>query len=71
MSREIKGLTIAFDKPLNEEHVDELIKSFKMIRHVGDVKPIGEEMDDYFAKTQLRHDFIMKFYDFINKELKE
>ena len=69
MSKEIKGLTVAFDCEVSEEYCNNVIRAIKVIGHVGDVIPIASNYDDYFTKTQLKHEWRMKFYDFIKKEL--
>ena len=57
------------NNPKRKEYCDKVIEAIKMISHVGDVIPLESNYDDYFAKTQLRHELRGKFFDFIKEEL--
>lgn len=69
MSTKIKGLTVAFKSDVSDEYCDKVIDAIKMIAHVGDVIPLENSYDDYFNKTQLRHELRDKFFNFMKKEL--
>ena len=71
MSKKIQGITVALEFPIHEDNIDTVINAIKMIKYVSDVKPIEMTPDDFFAKSQLKHDLIMKFYKFIDEELKQ
>jgi hypothetical protein len=66
----IKGITVAFEENITGEYAEKIIETIKMLRYVSDVKPVEETHEDYFVKSQLKHEWIMKFYDFIKNELK-
>ncbi len=69
MSRSFKGCTVAFDRDVREDDVEEIIRAIRMIKGVGGVTTTEAELDDWNARVHVRCELAGELGKVINKTL--
>lgn len=57
MGRDIKGLTVAFQKDLTDEYVDRLIQAISLFAGVYKVEKNVADVDDYINRKQIEFEY--------------
>jgi hypothetical protein len=70
MTDRVKGFTVSLEKDIRIDDVEIIMQAISMIKGVADVTPSVSNPDDHINRIMLKHKFLEKFYDFIEKELK-
>ena len=67
MSNKIKGLTVAFEKDVNEEYAEEITKAIQLFDGVGEIKASISNSDDWINRAQVKMEFREKIYTFMKE----
>jgi len=57
LGRDIKGLTVAFQKDLTDEYVDRLIQAISLFAGVYKVEKNVADVDDYINRKQIEFEY--------------
>ena len=71
MTTRLKGLVVTFDKDIREDDAQEWIRAIKMMRHVLDVRPIENEINDHMVEMRVRHELSEKLWAVLHPEYGE
>lgn len=52
----MKGLTVAFDRDVSEEHAKAVADAIRLMYGVGNVSVLPTESNDFFARSQVRNE---------------
>lgn len=70
MTDRVKGFTVILDKDIRIDDVEIVKQAISMIKHVAEVNPSISNLDDVINRGRIKHEFTMKLYEFIEKEIK-
>ena len=65
------GYIIVLENDIREDDAEPIINAIKQIRGVIEVAPCVSDSGTWIAHSRARHEILMKFSDFMIKELKK
>jgi hypothetical protein len=70
MTDRYNALTVALSQDIRDDDAEQIINAIKQIRGVEDVTGNVVDGDSYVAEARIKHEVVIKLFDFI-KELQK